>query len=276
MNTSSLAAAGTAQRRSRLADAVTDLVEGLARWELWSTLGWHDIRQRYRRSIVGPFWLTLSMGVMIGGLAYLYAGLFGQNVEGYLPYVATGMIVFSLISTLASEGSMVFIGSASLILQLRAPLSIYVYQTVWRNLLIFAHNISIYVVVLIFAKVDIGWNVFLSFVGLFLVLLNGVWVGLTLGGLSARFRDVPPIVSSIMQVAFFLTPIFWTPGALPGRELFVHLNPFYYLVEVVRMPLLGKTPDLSIWLVVIGMNCVGALVAIAFYARYRARIAYWV
>jgi len=276
MDTSSLAASGMASRRSRLAEAIADLVGGLKLWELWSTLGWHDIRQRYRRSIVGPFWLTLSMGIMVGGLAYLYAGLFGQNTEGYLVYVATGMIVFNLISTIATEGSTVFIGSASLILQLRAPLSIYIYQMLWRNLLIFAHNISIYVIVLIFVKVDIGWNILLSFAGLFLVLLGGVWIGLTLGGLSARFRDVPPIVSSIMQVAFFLTPIFWTPGALPGRELFVHLNPFYYLVEVVRMPLLGQTPALSVWLAVIGMNCVGALIAIAFYARYRGRIAYWV
>ena len=275
MDTSSLAASGTVSRRTRLPEAVADLIEGLKLWELWSTLGWHDIRQRYRRSIVGPFWLTLSMGIMVAGLAYLYGGLFGQN-EGYLPYVATGMIVFSLISSIAVEGSGVFIGSASLILQLRAPLSIYIYQMLWRNLLIFVHNISIYVVVLLFAKVDIGWNIFLSLIGLILILLNGVWVGLMLGGLSARFRDVPPIVGSIMQVAFFLTPIFWTPGALPNRELFVHLNPFYYLVEVVRMPLLGQTPALWIWLVVIGMNCIGALAAIAFYARYRGRIAYWV
>jgi ABC-2 type transport system permease protein/lipopolysaccharide transport system permease protein len=276
MDTSSVAALGTAPRRSRFLEAVADLIEGLKLWELWSTLGWHDIRQRYRRSIVGPFWLTLSMGIMVAGLAYLYGGLLGQNTEGYLAYVATGMIVFSLISSIAVEGSGVFIGSASLILQLRAPLSIYIYQMLWRNLLIFAHNISIYVVVLIFSKIDIGWNIFLAFVGLFLVLLNGVWVAVALGGLSARFRDVPPIVGSIMQVAFFLTPIFWTPGALPNRELFVHLNPFYYLVEIVRMPLLGKTPTLGIWLAVIGMNCVGALVAIVFYARYRGRIAYWV
>src|SRR5205085_5798388 len=204
MDTSSLAALGAAPRRSRLPEAVADLLEGFRLGELGSTLGWHDIRQRYRRSIVGPFWLTLSMGIMVAGLAYLYAGLFGQNAEGYLPYVATGMIVFSLISTIATEGSSVFISSASLILQLRAPLSIYIYQMLWRNLLIFAHNISIYVIVLLFVKIDLGWNFFLAFVGLALVLLNGVWLGLTLGGLSARFRDVPLIVASVMQVAFFL------------------------------------------------------------------------
>jgi len=276
MSSSWLAAAGTVPKRTRSLDAVADMLEGLKLWELWCSLGWHDIRQRYRRSIVGPFWLTLSMGIMVGGLAYLYAGLFGQDVESYLPYVATGIIIFTMISSLAAEGSTVFIGSAALILQLRAPLSIYVYQMLWRNLLIFAHNISIYALILLFVKIDLGWNFFLAFAGLFLVLLNGFWVGLTLGGLSARFRDVPLIVGSVMQVAFFLTPIFWTPSSLPNRALFVNLNPFYYLIEIIRMPLLGKTPPLSIWLVVIGFNCVGAVVATLFYGRYRGRIAYCV
>src|SRR5262245_12193511 len=84
--------------------AVQDIADGLKRWELWLNLGYQDIRQRYRRSSVGPFWLTISMGMMIGGLAYLYAGLFGQSLQEYLPYVAAGMIVFNTISTIATEG----------------------------------------------------------------------------------------------------------------------------------------------------------------------------
>jgi ABC-2 type transport system permease protein/lipopolysaccharide transport system permease protein len=257
-------------------DAIGDLIEGLRMWELWSTLGWHDIRQRYRRSVIGPFWLTLSMGVMIGGLAYLYAGLFRQDIQTYLPYVATGMIVFSLISSLASEGASIFIGSSSLILQLRAPLSIYIYQMLWRNILIFCHNISIYALIVLFIKVDFGWNFFLAFIGLFLLTLNGLWTGIILGGLSARFRDVPPIVASVMQVAFFLTPVFWTAASLSGRAFFIHFNPFYYFVEIVRMPLLGKTPPAEIWIGVLAINLVSCLVAIAMYPRFRSRVAYWV
>lgn len=257
-------------------DAVADLIEGLRYWELWSTHGWNDIRQRYRRSIVGPFWLTISMGMMIGGLAYLYAGVFGQSLETYLPYVAVGMIVFNLIVGVAGDGSLVFITSGRIILQTKAPLSVYVYQVLWRNLLIFAHNMVIYLILLVFVKVNFGWVSLLAVVGVLLILLNGLWVGVMLGTLSARFRDVPPIVASIMQVAFFLSPIFWTPEALKGREAFVYYNPFYYLIEIVRMPLLGEVPPLTIWLVVIAINCVSALIAILFFARYRARIPYWV
>jgi ABC-2 type transport system permease protein len=260
----------------RFREALRDLADGLARWELWSRLGWQDIRRRYRRSIVGPFWLTLSMGLVIGGLAYLYAGVFGQNLDNYLPYVALGMIVFALISTLVTDGSTVFIAAGPTILQMKAPLSIHLYQILWRNILMFAHNLVIYVLIVIFLHPLLGWHALLAIPGLVLVINNCFWVALVLGGLGARFRDVPPIVSSVMQMAFVLTPVFWTASAVPSREVFVHLNPFYYLIDIVRMPLMGETPPLSMWLIVIGFNCVSVIAAILFFARYRARIAYWV
>jgi len=256
--------------------AIEDIAGGLKRWELWLNLGYQDIRQRYRRSTVGPFWLTISMGMMVGGLAYLYAGLFGQSLQQYLPYVAVGLIVFNLISTIAIEGCHAFVSSGNVILQTRAPFSIYVFQMLWRNLLVFAHNIVIYLVLLIFLPIDIGFVTLLAVPGLLLVVLAGFSVSLVLGALSTRFRDVPPIVASVMQVAFFLTPVFWTPGALRGREIFVNLNPFYYMLEIVRMPLLGKAPTLSMWGVAILINVVCALVALAFFARYRHRIPYWI
>src|SRR5262249_22182428 len=150
----------------------------------------------------------------------------------YLAYVAIGMIVFTLLSSLATDGALVFISSSAMILQLRAPLSLYLYQMIWRNLLIFAHNITIYVLVVVFGHVELGWNALLALPGLFFIVLSGVWCGLALGTMSARFRDVPPIVVSVMQIAFFLTPIFWRPEAIPGRGWLVHLNPLYYLIEV--------------------------------------------
>ena len=255
---------------------IEDFIAGLRNWELWVTLGWHDIRQRYRRSIVGPFWLTISMGMMVGGLAYLYAGLFGLSVAEYLPYVAVGIIVFSLISSIIVESTSVFIASSRIILQTKAPLSIYIYQMLWRNVLIFAHNMCIYLVLIFFFDFKLGPVTLLAVPGLLFVVLIGVWAGVVLGGLSARFRDVPPIVASIMQIAFFLTPVFWTPGSLKGREVFIHLNPFYYLLEVIRMPLLGEAPPASIWIGVIAMSVVAGIVALAFFAQYRPRIPYWI
>ena len=266
----------TVRHRASVPNAIEDFVDGLRRWELWGTLGWHDIRQRYRRSVIGPFWLTISMGVMVFGLAYVYGGIFSQPLDKYLPYVAVGMIVFGLITSIANDASQVFILASRTILQTRAPLSLYVYQMLWRNLLIFAHNALIYLIILLFFPVNLGWVSLLALPGLFLLMVLSVFVSVILATLSARFRDVPPIVNSVTQIAFFLTPIFWTASALKGREEFIHFNPFYYLLEVVRMPLLGEAPPLMVWLVVIGMTVISAIVAVVFFGRFRARVAYWV
>lgn len=266
----------TVRHRASVPNAVADFVDGLRRWELWGTLGWHDIRQRYRRSVIGPFWLTISMGMMVFGLAYVYGTIFSQPLDKYLPYVAVGMIVFGLITSIANDASQVFILSSRAILQTRAPLSLYVYQMLWRNLLMFAHNALIYLIIVLFFPVGLGLVSLLAIPGLILVIVLSVFVSMILATLSARFRDVPPIVANVTQIAFFLTPIFWTTSALKGREEFIYLNPFYYMLEVVRMPLLGEAPPASIWLTVIGMTVASGVAAILFFARFRARVAYWV
>ena len=153
------------------------------------------------------------------------------------------------------------IAGSRAILQVQAPISVYLYQMVWRNLIIFAHNMVIYIIVVLAFRIQPHWVTLLALVGILLTATLGVWTGIVLGALSARFRDVPPLVGPVVQVVFFL---------------FVHLNPFFHLVEIVRFPLLGQPPRFSTWVAIISMNVVGAVVALIFFAKYRARIAYWV
>lgn len=256
--------------------ALRDVVEGAGAFRLWGLLGWQDVRQRYRRSTLGPFWLTISMGALVGGLGVLYAGLFKMDVADYLPFVAAGLIVWGLVSGLITEGCSVFIDAEGTIKQVNLPLSIYVYRVVWRGIIIFAHNIIIYVAAAVFFSINPGWIGFLVLPGLVLVCLNGVWMGLLLGLMSARFRDVPQIVASVVQVTFFLTPIIWKPELLPGRAFMLDFNPFFHFVELVRAPALGQTPGLVSWLAVLGITLGGWLVTLFMYRRYRWRIAYWV
>ena len=256
--------------------ALRDVVEGAGAFRLWGLLGWQDVRQRYRRSTLGPFWLTISMGALVGGLGVLYAGLFKMDVADYLPFVAAGLIVWGLVSGLITEGCSVFIDAEGTIKQVNLPLSIYVYRVVWRGIIIFAHNIIIYVAAAVFFSINPGWIGFLVLPGLVLVCLNGVWMGLLLGLMSARFRDVPQIVASVVQVTFFLTPIIWKPELLPGRAFMLDFNPFFHFVELVRAPALGQTPGLVSWLAVLGITLGGWLMTLLMYRRYRCRIAYWV
>jgi ABC-2 type transport system permease protein len=243
--------------------------------ELWLAVGWYDIRKRYRRSLLGPFWITISLGTFIAALGFLYMPLMGANTQGYVPFVAFGFVAWQFISQMVIDGCNVFIANGPIIQQLRAPLSIYVYEMVWRHLIILAHNLLIYVFVAVIYGLWPDWATLLVIPGIVLVCINGISLGMLLGTLCTRFRDITPIVATITQMMFLLTPILWRPDQIPGREAFVVFNPFYYLVEIIRQPLLGQAPSLLIWTVALALTLAGFVAALAIFSRFRDRVVYW-
>lgn len=262
-------------KSSEARKAWKDIVGGWERRQLWGTIGFHDVRQKYRRSVLGPFWITISMGIMVAALGLLYGKIFQQNLTEYLPFLASGFVVWGLISGLILDGTRSFIGAEAMIREITAPVSIYVYRTVWTNIITFAHNVWVYFAVALWFGVNPGWTVLLILPALALILINGMWVGLLFGLFGVRFRDVPMIVGSIVQVMFFITPVIWRPEMLPGRALVLELNPFYHFVEVVRAPLLGQIPSAENWTAVLSITLVGWAITLFFYSAYRWRIAYW-
>lgn len=263
--------------RSRFGLALADVAEGLRRWELWGTLGWHDIRQRYRRSVLGPFWISISMGAMVGGLSLLWSTLFQQSIPRYLPHFALGYITWTFLQTLILEGCTAFYGFDSIIKQIPVPLSVHIYRTVWRNLIIAAHNMTIYVVIIAGIGIWPGLGLLTGLLGYALLSVFGVAAALIVGILSARFRDIPPILGSVLQMIFFFSPILWLPEALPPEHRYlVTYNPLYYMIEVVRQPLLGQALPPMFWLIAASITAITCLVALALFARFRKRIAYWV
>ena len=256
--------------------AKTDIVQGWRRKSLWGTMGLQEIRQRYRRSKIGPFWLTLSMGIMVLALGTLYGTIFGQELSDYLPYLSAGFVIWGLISGVILDGVGAFIQSEGLIKQLPAPLSIHIYRAAWTNLIIFGHNIVIFLLVSLWYGKYPSWTILLVPPAIMVILLNGVWIGLLFGLLSARFRDIPQIVGSVVQVMFFITPVIWKMEMLPGRALLLDLNPFYYLVEIVRSPLMGNPPSFQVILGAVLITIMGWAIAMLFYTALRWRLPYWV
>lgn len=256
-------------------NALRDIAEGAARHELWSYLAWSDTRQRYERSIIGPLWMTINMGIMVGALGLLYSSILRQELAYYLPYLAIGILLWNLISAFIIEGCNTFIASATIIRNIRAPLSVHAYYTVWRNLIVFFHNLVIYLLVVIVFQLWPTWNTLYFIPALLLYTINGFWICLFLGLLCARFRDIPLLVASLMQILFFFTPVIWTADLVPDRAYLVHFNPFYHFIEIARRPLLGEAPTLENWAVTLAITLAGTLAMLITFARYRGRIAYW-
>jgi lipopolysaccharide transport system permease protein len=266
----------TSIQREWQVQARADLRDGLVQWPLWFTIAWMDVRQRYRRSVIGPFWITLSVGIFVTGLGVVYGALFRQDLKTYLPYLAVGVVVWTLVSSLITEGCNTFISAEGAIKQLPVPISVHVFRMVWRNVIVFAHNVMIVVALVLIFNIPVGAATLMAVPGLILIMLSGVGFGLILGVLSARFRDIPLIISNFVQLIFFTTPILWRADTLPpNRDWIARFNPFHYLIEVVRQPLLGQTLPAAAWFVTLAIALLALAVGIAFFTRYRVRIAYW-
>ena len=262
---------------SRAALAATDLLEGIRKSWLWTTLAQQDVKLRYRGSILGPFWQTLTTAVMIGGMGLIYAELFHTELYDYLPMLAVGLIFWMFVAGMITEGCGTFVGVQGIIQQVRLPFSLHAYRLVYRNLLLLAHNFVIIPIVLLIFPHPISWFRLIELVpGLILIIVTGLWVSVLLGMISARFRDVPPIVASIVQVVFFMTPVMWPSEALGRNAWWAQLNPLFAAIDVLRGPLLGQPTASYSWIILVTMTVVGCFAAFAFFARFRSRIAFWV
>lgn len=257
--------------------AIRDITDAFSKYRLALIFGWQDVAQRYRRSRVGAFWLTLNMAVFIGALGLIFGTLFQSQMHEFLPYLCAGIITWGFISTSLGEGCSTFTSSEGIILQVRMPLFTHVLRAVWRNVIIFAHNIVIFPLLMIILGRMVSINIIWAVPGFLLICLNLAWMMLILAILCARFRDMTQVVANILQVLFYATPIMWMVKVLPGHvsRWFIEWNPFYHLIELVRAPLLGNAPTLLDWAFAAGLAIIGWIVAMVFFGRYRWRVAYW-
>lgn len=253
-----------------------DLLDGLTHWRLWGSLGWNEIVQRYRRSVLGPFWLTASMGVMVIALGVVYAELFQQEVDRFIPFFCSGMLVWTLMASYLTESGTLFTGSECYIKQISLPFSVYVLRFNWTKLIIFAHNFIVYFGVVIYFRIWPGSVALLAIVGLLAIVVNGIFASLTIGMVSARFRDIPQVINSVVQILFFLTPIFWRPDSLRGHAFITRYNPFFHLLQVARAPLLGEMPSTENYCAVVLITVLNIGVSVYLLSRFRGRIAYWI
>jgi lipopolysaccharide transport system permease protein len=242
----------------------------------WMMLGWHDIKEHYRGSILGPLWLTVTTVIFVGGLGPLYAKLFSLSIAEYLPRMAIGLTIWLFISSTINECCSAFISSAQTIKQIRLPRLALLLRVIWKNLLTQAHVMPVYIGVLFFYRVPSAGEAAIAAMGFIIVCLNLIWIGLLVAILCARFRDIAPLVSSIMQISFFVTPIIWSDSLQAMNSMIIYLNPFAAFIEIVRAPLLGE--QIPMPLLAMALSCLfgGYALTAALFIRCRKQIVYWV
>jgi ABC-type polysaccharide/polyol phosphate export permease len=257
--------------------ALGDLRDGLVSWRIWTVLALNDVRQRYRHSRIGQFWNTISMGATILGVGVVFGHILEQPFRDYLPFLGIGIIVWAFIANAANELSAAFIESGAYLRSYPGPRSTILFRVLLRNLMTSAHNVVLIPPLLVFSSIPFSVAMLLAIPGLALCLITLLWAGLLLAPLSARFRDIPLIVQSGLQLMFFMTPVLFRPAHVQDRlPLVTHYNPLASLVEIVRAPLLGDVPAAHHYVLVLAVAAAGLGVSLFAYGRLGGRIAYWV
>lgn len=259
-----------------LGKAIRDLKAGLSLYYVWLYQAYHDITAKYKRTVLGSFWLAGYMVVTSVSMAILFGALFHQPLNLALPYVMGGILSFSLVSFILNDGAEMFMTSGGVIKNHAYPFTFYALHTACRTILVFLHNLVVYwIFLIIFQCFSVPhWTIILSLPIVILFMLS--W-GMLTAMLASRFRDMRFMLPYVGQLLSYLTPLFWRTDGLKGTLLFVvTLNPFYNLVEIVRQPLLGKAPTEAMWGLALLYTAIGVLGWLLFFPAFRRRIPFWV
>jgi ABC-type polysaccharide/polyol phosphate export permease len=234
-----------------------------------------DLRARYRRSVLGPFWMTLGTAMGTIGLGTVWSELLHIDQASFVPSLTAGLVMWQLLSSCIVESTTAYWRQGAILRNLCVPLSMPPIQMLLKHLINFAHNLPVLAVVLLYFHVPLGWQSLLAVPALFLVALNLLWMTLVFAMLGARFRDLEYLVGGVMPLLMFLSPVFYRPSYLPFNGRYVWLNPFSHLIEVVRYPLLGAAPPGFVVLSTAALALAGWTFALWLFDAKRDRIPYW-
>ena len=253
-----------------------EIIAIISHWLIWFSLAMRDIKLRYRRSTIGPFWITISTAITIGSMGFLYGKLFHADLDFYFPYLASGIIGWSFLSSLINESSQTFIESEHFIKNQASFLSIYNMRILIRNIIIFMHNLVVFIPIGLFFKTKIGLSILFLIPSIFIICCNIITYGSILAILGTRYRDFAQLVSSAIQIIFFLTPIMWMPNSLQiSATWIIYCNPFYHFLNLIRAPLLNQSITSTNIIVTLLVTCLGFILYYLFLPRYKHRIVFW-
>lgn len=241
-------------------------------------LGSQDVRLMYRRSVLGQFWITISMAVTFAAIGSVFGLIFNSPIIEYLPFLGCGLVLFNFLSLIINDGASAFIAAEPLIRQLALPPLVYFLRSIWKTFFVLLHNAIALAVLLLIIPQGFSPAVLLVVPGVIIAGSGMAGLALALGVLAARYRDVPQIVAAVVQVCFYLTPIVWLPEALPveARDIVLTWNPFHHMIEVMREPLLNHYPTPGAWGTAILLAIAFLALGAGAYTWKRRMLAFWV
>ena len=254
-------------------------LKNIGRIYLPVAMAFNEVRVRYARTSIGPWWQTINMLVLSLVLSFVFTKVFNTPSEQYIPFLITGLIFWNFMQAVLIESSVCLIHSRNLILNTTNPIWTYPFKLVIKALIQFLHHIVLIPIVIYYFDISIGPMAILMFlIGIMVFTSILVLTSNILAILGARLHDLEQVVTNIIQVLFYATPIIWMPSLLAGRISFLEYNPIYHLINMLRIPIIGG--DVQIWQnsLVFSIALLSFLILFNYYVyrRYSKMVSYWV
>jgi ABC-type polysaccharide/polyol phosphate export permease len=223
------------------------IVEAFQDFGKWWKIAVFGLKRRHMNTLLGPVWLFLPDFVFITVVGTVFSAKFAAEGARYFAYVAFGYVIWVFMADSVGRGGNLFVTEFGRYSQMKTNLFGIILKEVIARTIILLVSLTIYAALNWGIGSGVNFTLWLI-LGLALLFVNSFMLSYWLSVLSARFRDLPPIVASLMRMMFFVTPIFWSADMLKDgiRRYILHLNPFYHIMEMVRLPLLNGAADTAI------------------------------
>ena len=233
-----------------------------------------DLQARYRRSLLGVLWAIitpLALSIIIGTV---YAMLFNQDIKVTIPILFAGLNPWTFITASAEGGNTAFINAEGYLKQLSVNPQIFPLRTVCIGFINLLYSMmAFYVLYLVLQPQAFGAEMLMVVPGL-LIMFVFCWGFAQIASVANLYiRDYQPLQSLALQAFFYITPIIYRPAQLGEQLAFIYqFNPFYYVLEVVKQPLLGNMVSWETYLIAIAITAVIFAVGTAMVNRCRWKI----
>ena len=253
-----------------------DLLDASKSWRVWSTLAKFDIIKRYKRSFLGPWWITLTMAILILGIGILYSQLFKLDFKNYLLYLSINFTIWAFMRDSILESCQILIEAKTLLLNEKWNILIFTFRVVYKNFLIFLHNIIIFIFlgVFLFDQLSII-HVLMSISAIAFLIIFLLPVCILCSIINTRFRDFYMIMSNIMQLLFFLSPILFKKELLTSLDWLLYINPLALFLLMINEPILANQFNFSYLIYLTSYFIVCTFFAAFIFSRYKNKITYW-
>lgn len=256
--------------------ALSDWSRSVRLASLWTSLALEDLRDRYRRTILGLLWIIASFALFVVVKVLIFGQLAAVSTEEFGVFVTLGFGLWTYINAMVMDACTAYMHARPWILGTATPYPVFLLQAVYRNWLIFGLILLVMAAAMYWKPTPWRLQALTVIPALLVYLLTSLWLAAILAPLCARYRDLYHAVQTSMRLIFFATPILWMPEASGQLALIAHWNPLSHFVAIVRDPLMYNRIPLDSWIVVLAINACGLVVSVFVYALTRRRIAHWV